>query len=78
MNAKRTSRLVVAGLSVVALAAPLAGQAGAAGGQCQYGQKSDGSCWDAEAKAAMSNVPATGNAPNHQQVLNPDGTVTNR
>lgn len=31
--------------------AAMSGSARAAGGKCQYGQKSDGSCWDSQASA---------------------------
>jgi hypothetical protein len=75
MSAK-FKRIVLAGAVLAALAIP-ASAAFAAGGQCQYGQKADGSCWDAQAQAATT-APTLGSTPDHQQNLSPNGSVTPR
>lgn len=49
----KATRLVVVALVTLGFSVPIAATsrtAHAANGQCQYGQKSDGTCWDAQAK----------------------------
>jgi hypothetical protein len=75
MSAK-VKRMVLAIVVLAALAVP-GSAAFAANGQCQYGQKSDGSCWDAAAQAATT-APTLASSSDHQQNLSPNGTVTQR
>lgn len=51
---RKAKRLLTVSLVSLALCVPgaaMSGRARAANGKCQYGQKSDGSCWDAQASA---------------------------
>jgi hypothetical protein len=48
------SRLLIAGLAAVTLLCTFTGVADAANGECKYGQKADGTCWDSEAAPRRS------------------------
>jgi hypothetical protein len=45
----KVKALAATTMAALTLAVPFAATAHAADGQCQYGQRTDGTCWDAQA-----------------------------